>query len=65
MSYDPSLNFSAGCVLSLAVTQLTISSTGIREQLSSGRSPRFLLPDKVIDYIEENHLYFAASAVKG
>jgi len=55
----------AGCVLSLAVTQLAISSTGIREQLSSGRSPRFLLPDKVIDYIEENHLYFAASAVKG
>jgi len=55
----------AGCVFSLEVTQLAISSTGIRNQLTSGRSPRFLLPDEVIDYIEQNQLYFAGAARKG
>lgn len=56
---------SAGRVLPLAVTQLAISSTGIREMLSSGLSPRYLLPDQVIDYIFEKQLYFAAPAAKG
>ena len=47
----------AGKVFQMEVTQLAISSTGIRQQLEAGRSPRFLLPDNVIDYIEENGLY--------
>ena len=34
-----------GLVLPLEVTQLAISSTGIRNQLLAGQSPRFLLPD--------------------
>jgi len=55
----------AGLVLPLEVTQLAISSTGIRNQLLAGRSPRFLLPDTVIDYIRQNKLYFAAKARKG
>jgi len=55
----------AGLALQLEVTQLAISSTGIRNQLLAGRSPRFLLPDAVIDYIEQNKLYFAAAARKG
>ena len=55
----------AGLVLPLEVTQLAISSTGIRNQLLAGRSPRFLLPDTVIDYIEQNKLYFAATVRKG
>jgi len=54
-----------GLVLHLEVTQLAISSTGIRNQLLAGRSPRFLLPDQVIAYIEQNQLYFAAPARKG
>ncbi len=55
----------AGLVVSLEVTQLAISATGIRNLLRAGRSPRFLLPDKVIDYIEQHQLYFAGPARKG
>ena len=55
----------AGLVLGLEVTQLAISSTDIRNQLLARCSPRFLLPDKVIDYIEQNQLYFAGPARKG
>ena len=62
---EPLMKQAAGLVLPLAVTQLAISSTGIREQLATGQSPRFLLPDKVIDYIGQNQLYFAAPAAKG
>jgi len=54
-----------GLILPLEVTQLAISSTGIRNQLLAGQSPRFLLPDAVIDYIEQNKLYFAATVRKG
>ena len=54
-----------GLILPLEVTQLAISSTGIRTQLLAGQSPRFLLPDVVIDYIERNKLYFAATVRKG
>lgn len=47
----------SGCVFPLAVTQLEISSTGIRELIASGRSPRFLLPEPVIQYIDQHGLY--------
>lgn len=47
----------AGCVLSLEVTQLDISSTFIRDLLSQGRSPRFLLPQDVVGYIRAQGLY--------
>lgn len=49
----------AGRVLSLEITQLDISSTHIRSLLAAGRSARFLLPDRVIDYIGEQGLYRA------
>jgi nicotinate-nucleotide adenylyltransferase len=49
----------AGGVLSLEITQLDISSTHIRSLLAAGRSARFLLPDRVIDYIREQGLYSA------
>jgi nicotinate-nucleotide adenylyltransferase len=55
----------AGCVLPLTVTQLAISSSGIRALLSSGRSARYLLPDAVLEYAERNKLYFAAQPPKG
>ncbi len=47
----------AGLILPLEVTQLAISSTGIRRQIRAGLSSRFLLPDPVIDYIFEHGLY--------
>jgi len=51
------LNSPAGSILPLEVTQLAISSTEIRRQIRTGLSPRFLLPDPVIDYILEYRLY--------
>lgn len=47
----------AGRVMTLEVTQLAISSTDIRRQLAHGITPRFLLPDPVIDYIRQHGLY--------
>ncbi len=55
----------AGLVLPLEVTQLAISSTGIRQLLLEGRSPRFLLPDAVIDYIRTKPALLCGSARKG
>ncbi len=54
---DQLKNSPAGLILSLEVTQLSISSTEIRRQIRAGLSPRFLLPDTVIDYIIEHRLY--------
>lgn len=47
----------AGAVLPLEVTQLAISSSYIRQQIERRKSVRFLLPDKVIDYIHAHGLY--------
>jgi nicotinate-nucleotide adenylyltransferase len=47
----------AGGVATFAMTQLAISATRIRQLLADGRSPRYLLPAAVLDYIETNHLY--------
>lgn len=47
----------AGGVLPVQLRPLAISSTDIREQLAAGRSPRFLLPEPVLDYIENHQLY--------
>lgn len=47
----------AGCVFPLEITQLDISATAIRELVSAGHSPRFLLPDAVLDYIRKNPIY--------
>ena len=55
----------AGLIYALEVTQLSIAATDIRKRLESGRTVQFLLPDPVIDYIEENQLYFAGAARKG
>ncbi len=37
--------------------QIEISSTEIRQRVRENRAVRFLLPDTVIDYIRQNHLY--------
>lgn len=54
-----------GSVLPLEVTQLEISSTGIRDLIAAGRSPRFLLPETVIRYIHEHGLYSGATGKSG
>jgi nicotinate-nucleotide adenylyltransferase len=36
---------------------LAISSTEIRRLLAAGRSPRYLLPQAVLDYIQTHNLY--------
>jgi nicotinate-nucleotide adenylyltransferase len=50
-------NASAGRILSLPVTPLEISASAVRELLWSGRDPRFLLPDRVLQYIRDYGLY--------
>lgn len=47
----------AGCVIVQTVTALDISATQIRSELAAGRSPRYLLPQAVLDYIQTNSLY--------
>jgi nicotinate-nucleotide adenylyltransferase len=46
-----------GGVLVEELRPLPISSTEIRAMLQGGRSPRYLLPETVLDYIETHHLY--------
>lgn len=47
----------SGCILTYDVAALDISSSAIRKILSQGCSPRYLLPDAVLDYILEHQLY--------
>ncbi len=47
----------SGTVLVHPVTALDISATQIRRDLAAGRSPCYLLPDAVLDYIQTNGLY--------
>ena len=46
-----------GSVWEVEVTQLAISSSSIRELVRAGRSPRFLLPEPVLEYIGKEGLY--------
>jgi nicotinate-nucleotide adenylyltransferase len=47
----------AGRVVVFAMTPLDISATRIRALLAARRSPRYLVPSAVLDYIEQNGLY--------
>lgn len=46
-----------GGIVFSPITQLDISATGLRKNLQAGRSVRYLTPDCVADYIQENQLY--------
>ncbi|MEE8428580.1 MAG: nicotinate-nucleotide adenylyltransferase [Gammaproteobacteria bacterium] len=48
---------SAGYVYLYEVTQLEISASDIRRQLAIGHSPRYLLPDQVLEFIESEGIY--------
>jgi len=54
---DVLASLSCGRVMHLQITQLAISSTEIRQALKTGKSPRFLLPDRVLAYLQEKRLY--------
>lgn len=47
----------AGAVLFHELTPLGISATQIRQTIAQGDSPRYLFPDKVWHYIQDNRLY--------
>jgi len=47
----------SGYVIQFQVPQLDISSMYIRGQLSAGLSARYLLPDTVWDYMQQQHIY--------
>lgn len=51
----------AGAVLFRTVTPLAISASGIRDLLADGRSPRYLLPDAVLDCVQREGLYFVSN----
>jgi len=51
------LRVPAGRVWCTQLTYLDISATDIRERIASGRSARFLLPDAVWVYIQQERLY--------
>lgn len=52
----------AGTIFIHAVTQLEISSTGIRELVAAGQQPRFLAPEPVCHIIQESGCYQAAAS---
>jgi nicotinate-nucleotide adenylyltransferase len=39
------------------MTPLDISASAIRARVAAGRTPRYLLPDAVLDYIASHQLY--------
>lgn len=41
----------------LTIPELEISATDIRQRVTEGRSIRYIVPDAVVQYIEENRLY--------
>jgi nicotinate-nucleotide adenylyltransferase len=47
----------AGLLVVCTITALDISATAIRTSVAQGRSPRYLLPDSVLDYIRQHQLY--------
>lgn len=48
---------SCGNIVSVELTPLPISATVIRNLIQTARSPRYLLPDAVWNYIRAQHLY--------
>lgn len=51
------LEKAAGRIFLHGITQLDISASQIRDRALRGKSLRYLLPDAVIAYLNENHLY--------
>lgn len=56
-SIEHVLTSPAGAVLFHELTPLGISATQIRQTITRGDSPRYLFPDSVWHYIQDNRLY--------
>ncbi|MEO6065605.1 MAG: nicotinate-nucleotide adenylyltransferase [Lysobacterales bacterium] len=54
----------AGMAIRIVTTALDISASRIRADLAAGRSPRWLLPDPVLDYIHAHGLYLTPGQVR-
>lgn len=55
-TYDSTTSYP---VLYVDIPAMDVSSSLIRERLKEGKTIRYLLPDSIIHYIKENHLYEA------
>jgi nicotinate-nucleotide adenylyltransferase len=51
----------AGAICTFEITPLGISASAIRMQIGTGASPRYLLPESVLDYIQAHRLYSLAT----
>ncbi|WP_160721815.1 nicotinate-nucleotide adenylyltransferase [Bacillus sp. USDA818B3_A] len=51
-------------VLYIDVPAIDVSSSMIRDRVKKGQSVRYLLPDSVIDYIEEKQLYGSSKSIR-
>lgn len=47
----------SGVISAIDAPVMEISSTDIRNRIKNGKTARYMLPDKVMRYIEENNLY--------
>ena len=54
---DELANTLAGQLYFQTITQLDISATAIRQLIKQNRNPKFLLPNRVIDFITQHQLY--------
>lgn len=54
-----------GRIAFLAAAALDVSATSLRAIMAAGRSPQFLVSDKVADYIRRQNLYHATSTADG
>ena len=54
---DDLSNKSAGYIHMQAITAQDISATNIRKRLAIGKSVKYLAPDNVLAYIQQQHLY--------
>ena len=50
-----------GCIAFLAANALDVSATSLRAIMAAGRSPQFLISDRVSDYIRQHGLYCATA----
>jgi len=54
---DELLHDSAGHIYLFEQTPLEVSASQVRQIIASGQNPRYLIPDAVWSYIQENELY--------
>lgn len=53
-----------GAIVTFDLPPLAVSATAVRSLIAAQRSPRYLVPDAVCDYIHEHDLYAAAKPVR-